>query len=245
MAELPRAFPVGNEMQGKIVRMLDRGVVVELGNDVEGFVPLNQLGKKDLEKPDEAFKDGRHPQPASVIEFDPTNRRIVLSVDAYYKDRDRAEFEAYLAAHPTVVAPISETASVKKEAAEAEAEAEGEIPEPEEQRGRDVCRGGQLRGRCLPRAGRCRRSGRGWGSGSGGGQCCSNDVSMLKNNGDGTFAAAVNYAAGAVPIRLCGRSGRRWGSGSGGGQCRGNNVSVLKNNGDGTFAARGQLRGGL
>ena len=44
-------FRVGNEMQGKLVRMLERGVVVEIDGDVEGFVPLNQLGKKDLEKP--------------------------------------------------------------------------------------------------------------------------------------------------------------------------------------------------
>ncbi|HWO57395.1 MAG TPA: 30S ribosomal protein S1 [bacterium] len=118
-------FRVGNEMQGKIVRMLERGVVVEVDGDVEGFVPLNQLGKKDLEKPEDAFKLGDI-LGLKVIEFDPTNRRIVLSVDAYYKDRDRAELEAYLAAHPTVAATVGETATVKS--AEPEAPAEPETP---------------------------------------------------------------------------------------------------------------------
>ena len=122
-------FRVGNEMQGKLVRMLERGVVVEVDGDVEGFVPLNQLGKKDIEKPEEAFKLGDMLN-LKVIEFDPTNRRIVLSVEAYYKDRDRAELDEYLAAHPTVAAPVAETAKVKTVAAEPDAEAEGEIPEP-------------------------------------------------------------------------------------------------------------------
>jgi small subunit ribosomal protein S1 len=133
-------FRVGNEMQGKIVRMLERGVVVELDGDVEGFVPLNQLGKKDLEKPEDAFKLGDMLS-LRVIEFDPTNRRIVLSVEAYFKDRDRAELEQYLAAHPTVVTPVAESAAVKQEkpaeteevaASEADAEAAPEAEaEPE------------------------------------------------------------------------------------------------------------------
>ncbi len=127
-------FRVSNEMQGKVVRMLERGVVVELDGDVEGFVPLNQLGKKDLEKPEDAFKIGDMLN-LRVIEFDPTNRRIVLSVEAYFKDRDRAELEAYIAAHPTVVTPVAEIAAVKQEkpaeveevaASDGEAEAEPE-----------------------------------------------------------------------------------------------------------------------
>jgi small subunit ribosomal protein S1 len=121
-------FRVGNEMQGKLVRMLERGVVVEIDGDVEGFVPINQLGKKDLEKPEDAFKLGDM-LGLKVIEFDPTNRRIVLSVDAYYKDRDRAELEEYLAAHPTVAAPVSETAKVKQADAEGDSESDSDSNE--------------------------------------------------------------------------------------------------------------------
>lgn len=101
-------FRVGNEKKGKIVRLLDRGVVVDLDGEVEGFVPLNQLGKSDLEKPEQAFKIGDEID-LKVIEFDPSNRRIVLSVDAFYRDRDKSELEAYLAAHPTSTTPLAET----------------------------------------------------------------------------------------------------------------------------------------
>src|SRR6185436_17712193 len=36
-------YPVGTEMPGKVVRLMDKGVVVDLGNNLEGFVPVSQL----------------------------------------------------------------------------------------------------------------------------------------------------------------------------------------------------------
>src|SRR3712207_5583366 len=36
-------YPVGTELTGKVVRLMDKGVVVDLGNDIEGFVPVSQL----------------------------------------------------------------------------------------------------------------------------------------------------------------------------------------------------------
>src|SRR5213083_58019 len=36
-------YPVGTELAGTVVRLMDKGVVVDIGNDIEGFVPLSQL----------------------------------------------------------------------------------------------------------------------------------------------------------------------------------------------------------
>src|SRR5579885_317660 len=36
-------YPVGTELTGTVVRLMDKGVVVDIGNDIEGFVPLSQL----------------------------------------------------------------------------------------------------------------------------------------------------------------------------------------------------------
>jgi small subunit ribosomal protein S1 len=85
---------VGVDAEGKVVRLLDRGVVVELEKDVEGFVPSNRLGKGDLEKPGNVFKEG-DTLPLKVIEFDQENRKITLSVDDYFKGRERADYEDY------------------------------------------------------------------------------------------------------------------------------------------------------
>jgi small subunit ribosomal protein S1 len=106
---LSKNYAVGADVLGTVVRILDRGVIVELPGGVEGFVPTNQLGKDDLAKPEEAFQVGDE-LPLQVIEFDQPGRRIVLSVDAYYKKRERNELEQFLAQHPTKTVGMDEFA---------------------------------------------------------------------------------------------------------------------------------------
>lgn len=77
--KLNEEYPVGAETSGCIVRLLDKGVIVDLGGDVEGFVPISQLGVRNLKSPEDAFKEGNELR-LQVIEFDSENRRIVLSV---------------------------------------------------------------------------------------------------------------------------------------------------------------------
>lgn len=105
--ELQMNFAVNTETVGAISRLLDRGVIVNLPGDVEGFVPANQLGKKDISRPADAFTEGDE-LPLRVIEFDSHNRRIILSVDAYFSGREKADIEAYVAKHPTKVIPVSD-----------------------------------------------------------------------------------------------------------------------------------------
>ncbi len=90
---LERKCQVGTVTTGTIIRILDRGVVVSLENDVEGFVPAFQLGDG-IKKPGESFNPGDE-LPLKVIEFDKAQRKIILSVREYFKDRDRNEFEAF------------------------------------------------------------------------------------------------------------------------------------------------------
>lgn len=93
--ELAIKYAIGSEALGTVLRALDRGLIVELDGEVEGFVPAAQLGKKDLH-PSDLYSEGQQ-IPLAVIEFDQTARRIALSVDAYYKNRDDAELEQFLA----------------------------------------------------------------------------------------------------------------------------------------------------
>src|SRR5437773_136890 len=37
-------YPVGTELRGRVLRLMDKGVVVDLGHDIEGFVQMSQLG---------------------------------------------------------------------------------------------------------------------------------------------------------------------------------------------------------
>jgi len=96
---LATLYPVTTTVEGKILRLLERGVIVELPEDVEGFVPLTQLGRTDIHKPAEAFSVGET-IPLKVIEFDLDNRKIILSAKSYFEDREKADLQEYLDNHP-------------------------------------------------------------------------------------------------------------------------------------------------
>jgi small subunit ribosomal protein S1 len=74
-------YPVGTEMRGPIVRLMDKGVVVDIGNDIEGFVPLSQLNitGKIVQNPADVAYEGMLLD-MRVLEVDPIHRRIVLAV---------------------------------------------------------------------------------------------------------------------------------------------------------------------
>jgi small subunit ribosomal protein S1 len=75
-------YPIGMELKGRAVRLMDKGVVVDLGNDIEGFVPMSQLGVPNIENPGDAVKEGQAVE-LKVLEVDPIHHRIVLAVIGY------------------------------------------------------------------------------------------------------------------------------------------------------------------
>jgi small subunit ribosomal protein S1 len=91
-------YAQGSEIDGSIAKILDKGLVVNLPRDVEGFVPISQLNEP-IRKIHEVFSEGET-IPLKVIRFDRQNRRIVLSVKAYFEDKERKELEDFLKQHP-------------------------------------------------------------------------------------------------------------------------------------------------
>ncbi len=96
---LAEDYPVGRQVEGRIIRMLDHGVVVEIGGDLEGFVPVGHLAIPKLEKPQYHFHE-EEALPLHVIKMDAENRRIVLSAAEYFKDQPKDELETYISEHP-------------------------------------------------------------------------------------------------------------------------------------------------
>lgn len=97
--DLAKDFSVGTEKEECVVaRILDRGLIVNLSDDVEGFIPLNQLGQ-DVNHPSKIFVVGDK-TPAKVIEFDLEGRKIVLSISEYFNDKDDNIWNEYLEKFP-------------------------------------------------------------------------------------------------------------------------------------------------
>lgn len=118
-------YAVGTETRGTVSRLLERGVVVSLDGDVDGFVPLSQLGISDLESPRQSF-DTDQELPLKVIEFDEGQKKIVLSVIEYLRDKDQAEVDAYLESHPVQAVTIGEVVADQDEEMESWADGHDE-----------------------------------------------------------------------------------------------------------------------
>src|SRR5438874_1924525 len=83
-------YPVGTELRGRVLRLMDKGVVVDLGSDIEGFVPMSQLGIPDIQNPADAVKEGQAVE-LKVLEVDPIHHRIVLAATGWPKEDSTQE----------------------------------------------------------------------------------------------------------------------------------------------------------
>jgi small subunit ribosomal protein S1 len=78
--EFERMYSVGTQTSGKVARVLEKGVVVELPLEVEGFVPNSQL-KRVTRGAKQGVSIGDELQ-LEVIEFDKESKKIILAAQA-------------------------------------------------------------------------------------------------------------------------------------------------------------------
>ncbi len=105
-------YPINSEVSGRIAKVIDRGAVVMLKDDVEGFVPAQQLGLDDVADPRPYFREGDEIR-MKIIRVDPANRRILLSVKSWLTEQEPSVSEEYVKIY-------------KERAAQAEAEPKAE-----------------------------------------------------------------------------------------------------------------------
>ncbi|MBM4160173.1 MAG: 30S ribosomal protein S1 [Ignavibacteria bacterium] len=91
-------YKVGTSVDGKIVRLIEKGVIVELPLGVDGFVPLSQLSQTPVKNISESFRVG-DTLPLHVIEFDKDNKKIVLSVLEFLRGKEQKIVDEYVASH--------------------------------------------------------------------------------------------------------------------------------------------------
>jgi small subunit ribosomal protein S1 len=92
------AYKLGTETEGKIVRIIEKGIIVELSMGVDGFIPLSQLSQTPVKNITESFKAG-DVLPLRVIEFDKESKKIVLSAIEYLRGKEQQIVEEYVAQH--------------------------------------------------------------------------------------------------------------------------------------------------
>jgi small subunit ribosomal protein S1 len=85
---------VGDQVEGKIVRLTNFGAFVELAEGIEGLVHVSELDEKRVDKPEDAFKIGST-YPMKIIKINEGEKKIGLSIKAMKQDEYKQDFEAY------------------------------------------------------------------------------------------------------------------------------------------------------
>ena len=88
-------FKKGNVVAGRVSRVADFGVFVELADGIEGLVHISELSREKVDNPNSLFKAGDEVG-AVVLAVDRTNKKISLSVRAYQDETDRKNMESYM-----------------------------------------------------------------------------------------------------------------------------------------------------
>ncbi|MEI7484680.1 MAG: 30S ribosomal protein S1 [Ignavibacteriota bacterium] len=93
---LETKYKPGLDTEAKILKTIEKGIIVELPDMVDSFVPASQLATSSVRNFADLFKVGEILN-ARVIEFDKTNKKIVLSVVEYLRDKDQSVIDEYIA----------------------------------------------------------------------------------------------------------------------------------------------------
>ena len=87
--EFENQYSVDSIHEGTITEMTDKGAVVALGENIEGFCPARQLVKEDGTTPKTGDKLN-----FKILEFSKATKRITLSHSRTFEDAKRAEYAA-------------------------------------------------------------------------------------------------------------------------------------------------------
>ncbi|RMA95996.1 S1 RNA-binding domain-containing protein [Hydrogenothermus marinus] len=88
-------YKVGDYVKGKVIKMIDRGAFVVInpetfGNDIEGFIPVNEISKERIEIPSDKLSLNQEIE-AKIIKI--KGHDIILSIKALEKDKEKKEIE--------------------------------------------------------------------------------------------------------------------------------------------------------
>jgi small subunit ribosomal protein S1 len=96
--ELIAYYETGKEVTGKIIRVLDKGIIVQLEKEVEGIVPFGKRSKRERKHLARKFKAGQSIT-GNVMEVKPEEKKVVLYVAELAGEKhgsDQDEVDDYL-----------------------------------------------------------------------------------------------------------------------------------------------------
>ena len=129
--------PEGAQVSGTVVQVVEKGAVVRLMPSVQGFVPAGEIAEERVEKVSDYLAVGDERQ-FTLLEADPTKRRVILSLKSREKRAARGEKPAPAARKPRTPRGIGATlgavlqSAMQRARQTGEGEAENAAPQESE-----------------------------------------------------------------------------------------------------------------
>ena len=99
--QIPARYRVGDTVAGKVSKIADFGVFVELDGDVEGLIHVSEVGLDSQVRIEDKFKV-QDELSAKIIKVDRDERKIALSLRDHQLDTERRQVDEYHASQGTV-----------------------------------------------------------------------------------------------------------------------------------------------
>jgi small subunit ribosomal protein S1 len=124
---VPQNYTVGQVVTGKITSLTDFGAFVELEQELEGLIHISELGTgeqkvghpSDVVKVDDTVT-------VLILNIDPKERKIGLSIKALMRKKEREEIKQYLGSEEEISVKLGDMIQEEREKNHAEEEPEGE-----------------------------------------------------------------------------------------------------------------------
>jgi small subunit ribosomal protein S1 len=94
-AGIEARFKKGDVVTGRVSRVADFGVFVELADGIEGLVHISELSREKVDAPASLFKPGDETG-AVVLSVDRGSKKISLSIRAHQEEAERKNMESYM-----------------------------------------------------------------------------------------------------------------------------------------------------
>ncbi len=127
--EIPKRYRIGDRVEGKVTSITDFGVFMQLEDGIEGLIHVSELSEEKVENPSDVVKV-EETVSAMVINIDPQERKIGLSMKSLKQKDQKDEIERYMAGQKSGTPSLGR---LIQEEIEKKAEREGEDKGREEE----------------------------------------------------------------------------------------------------------------
>jgi len=117
--EIPNRYAVGDVAVGKVSKVADFGIFVELDGGVEGLIHISEAGLEPQAKLEEKFKL-QEEVTAKIIKVDREERKIALSLRDHQMDSDRRKVDEYHATQGALDQSLGRAAKQNRKRGQAE-----------------------------------------------------------------------------------------------------------------------------